>query len=147
MVMALSTVSFIESFHGVLVCEGTACVTAMSVNVCLLGHGHTSQCPSPLPRVNTVQRHRSYLCRSNIEQHATHSANMHRGLSRGAAPRLNWAACQKQSANRSGNSATHTPSPSWLSVRRAASAPLVSSHVHVWLHWPKLSAVSNTNQG
>jgi hypothetical protein len=44
------------------------------------------------------------------------------GMSRSAAPRLNWAACQKQSANRSSNSATHTPSPSWLSVSRGQRA-------------------------
>ena len=53
----------------------------------------------------------------------------------------------RQSANRLGNSTTHTSSPSWLSVRRAASAPMSSWHVHAWLHWPKLSAIKNTRQG
>jgi len=147
MVLALSKVSFIESSDIRAVFEGSTCVNVLSVQGSFHCHGSTSQQPSPLPRVNTVWRHRSFLCRSHVERQSTHSANLHRGMSRGAAPRLNWAACQKQSANLSGNSATHTPSPSWLSVRRAASAPLVSSHVHVWLHWPKLSAVSNTNQG
>jgi hypothetical protein len=122
MVLALSAVSFIEIFHGLLVGEGTACVNDMSVNGSFLGHRSTSRRPSPLPRVNTVRRHSSFLCRSHVEHHAKHSANKHRGISRGAAPKLNWAACQKQSANRSGNSTTHTPLPSWLSVRRAASA-------------------------
>ena len=40
-----------------------------------------------------------------------------------------------------------TPLPSWLSVRRAASATIDSQHVHAWLHWPKLSANRNTNRG
>jgi hypothetical protein len=147
MALALSTVSFFESSNMHAVFEGCTCVNGLSVQGGFHCHGSTSQRPSPLPRVNTVGRHRSFLCRSHVERQATHSANLHRGMSRGAAPRLNWAACQKQSASRSGNSTTHTPSPSWLSVRRAASAPLASLRVHVWLHWPKLSASSNTNQG
>jgi hypothetical protein len=43
MALALSTVSFIEGFRGVLVFEGTPCVKAMSLNGCFLGHGRTSQ--------------------------------------------------------------------------------------------------------
>jgi hypothetical protein len=77
MALALSTVSFIEGFLGVLVFEGTPCVKGMSVNGCFLGHGRTSQWPSPLPRVNTVRRHRSSLYRSHVAQLATHCANMH----------------------------------------------------------------------
>jgi hypothetical protein len=119
---ALSTVSFIESSNCRLVFEGSTCVSGMSRQGCFLDAGCTVQLPSPLPRVNTVRRHCSFLCRSHIEQHATHSTNIHRGISRGAAPRLNLAACQMQSANRSSNSATHTPSPSWLSVSRGQRA-------------------------
>jgi hypothetical protein len=88
MVLALSTVSFIESFHGLLVGEGTAYVNDMSVNGSFLGHSSTSQWPSPLPRVSTVKRHCSFLCRSHAEQLAKHSANKHRGMPRGAAQRL-----------------------------------------------------------
>jgi hypothetical protein len=77
MVLALSTVSFIESFHGLLVSEGTACVNDMSVNGSFLGHSSTSQWPSPLPRVSTVRRYCSFLCRSHVEQLATYSANKH----------------------------------------------------------------------
>ena len=136
---AMSTVSFIESFHCCLVCEGSACVNGLSGKGGFLGHGGTSQWASPLPRVNTVLCHRSFLWRSHVEHQATHSANVHRGAHRGSWPKLNRAACPRQSANRSGNSATHTPSPTWLSVRRAASAPIAFWHVHAWLHWPKLS--------
>jgi len=112
----MSTVSFIESFHFCLVCEGRACVKGLSGKGCFLGHGGTSQCASPLPRVNTARRHRSFLWRSHVEHEAMHGANKYYGVHRGSLPRLNWAACPRQSASRSGNSATHVPSP-WWAVR------------------------------
>jgi hypothetical protein len=115
---ALSTVSFIESSNCRLVFEGSTCANGMSGQGCFLSRGRTSQLPSPLPRVNTVRRYRSFLCRTHVEHHAMHSANWHRGMRLGAAPKLNWAACPRQSASGSGNSAMHTPSPSWLSVSR-----------------------------
>jgi hypothetical protein len=88
----------------------------MSVQGCFLGCGRASQWSSPLPRVSTVRRSGSFLCRSHVEHQATHSANKHRCAHRGSRPRLNWAACPRQSANRSGNSTMHTPSPG-LAVR------------------------------
>jgi hypothetical protein len=116
MVQANGTVSFIESFHGRLDFRGRAFVNSLSGKGCLLGRGRASQWASPLPRVNTVRRQRSFLCRSHVELQATHIANKHRGTHRGLRPKLNWAACPRQSANRSGNSTTHTPSPC-LAVR------------------------------
>ena len=112
----MGTVSFIESFHSHLVCEGRACVNSLSCQGRFHCHGRTSQWASPLPRVSTVWRRRSFLCRSHVGLQATHSANDQRVAHRGSLPRLNWAACPRQSANRSGNSATHTPSPA-LAVR------------------------------
>ena len=144
---AVGTVLFFENFHNCLVFDGRTCVNGVSVQGRFHCHGRTSQWPSPLPRVNTDRHRRSFLWRSCVEHQATHSANRHCGMSRIAAPMLNQAACPRQSANRSGNSTACTPSPSWLSVRRAASAPLSSWHVHVWLHWPKLSAARNTLKG
>jgi hypothetical protein len=117
----VGTVSFIESFHWCLGFEGRACVNGLSGQGRFHCHVSTSQWPSPLPRVNTAQRHSSFLCRSHVAHHAKHSANKHRGMPRGAAQRLYWAACQKQSARRSGNSTTHTPS-SGLAVRLARPA-------------------------
>ena len=113
---AVGTVSFFESFHGRLVCESRARVNAMPVQGRFHCHGCTSQWSSPLSCVNTARYHHSFLCRSHVQQHATHSANWHLGMSRGVAPKLNWAACPRQSASQSGNSTTHTPSPS-LAVR------------------------------
>jgi hypothetical protein len=113
---AVGKVSFVESFHGLLVFEGGACVNALSVQGRFHCHGRTSQWPSPLPRVSTDRGHWSFLWNSYAEHQAKHSANRHRGAHRGLRPRLNWAACPWQSANRPGNSATHTPSPS-LAVR------------------------------
>jgi hypothetical protein len=118
---SVGKVSFFESFHGRLRFEGRACVNGLSVQGRFHCHSGTSQWPSPLPRVNSVRRHRSFLCHSHVRHHATHSANEHHGTHRGLRPRLNWAACQKQSANRSGNSTTHTPS-SCLAVRLARPA-------------------------
>jgi hypothetical protein len=116
MVQANGTVSFIESFNGRLDFQGCACVNGLPGKGCFLVRGRASQWSSPLPRVSTVRRHCSFLCRSHVEKSAMHSANSHRGMSRGVLPRLNWAACPRQSANRSGNSTMHTPSPS-LAVR------------------------------
>jgi len=116
MVQANGTVSFIEGFHGHLVCEGRACVNALSCQGRFLGRGRTSQRPSPLPRVNTACCHRSFLWRSHVALQSARSANEHRGAHRGSSPKLNRAACPRQSANRSGNSTTHTPSPC-LAVR------------------------------
>jgi len=116
-------VSFIESFHSRLVYEGRACVNGLSCQGRFHCHGSTSQWASPLPRVSTVWRRRSFLCRSHVGLQATHSANDQRVAHRGSLPRLNWAACPRQSANRSGNSATHTPSPA-LAVRLTRRAHL-----------------------
>ena len=121
MVQANGKVSFIESFNGRLIWQGSTCVNGLAVQGCFLGRGRASQLSSPLPRVSTVRRQRSFLCRSHVEHQATHSGNKHRGAHRGLRPRLNWAACPRQSANRSGNSATHTPSPC-LAVRLARPA-------------------------
>jgi hypothetical protein len=101
---AVGTVSFIESFHRRLCFEGRACVNGLSVQGCFLGRGRASQWPSPLPRENTVSRHRSFLCLSHVEHGATHSANEHRGLHRSSLARLNRAACPRQSANQFGGS-------------------------------------------
>lgn len=122
MVLASNAVSFFESSDGHLVFEGRSCVNDLSGQGRFHCHGSTCQWPSPLPRVSTVRRHRSFLCRPHVEHRATHSANLRRGVSRGAAPNLNWAACPRQSANLPGKSATHTPSPSWLSVSRGQRA-------------------------
>jgi hypothetical protein len=106
----VGTVSFIESFHWCLGFEGRACVNGLSGQGCFHCHSSISQWPSPLPRVNTARCYRSFLCRSHVGHGATHSANEHRGAHRGLRPKLNWAACPRQSANRSSNSTTHTPS-------------------------------------
>jgi hypothetical protein len=113
---AVGKVSFFESFHGRLVFAGRTCVNGLSVQSCFLGRGRSSQWSSPLPRESTARRYRSFLCRSHVEHGVTHSANKHRGTHRGSRPSLNWAARPRQSANRSGNSTTHAPSPR-LAVR------------------------------
>ena len=100
----VGTISFIESFHWCLGLEGRACVNGLSGQGCFLGSGRTYQWPSPLPRVNTARRYRSFLCRSHVEHDATHSAHEHRGLHRSSLARLNRAACPRQSANQFGAS-------------------------------------------
>jgi hypothetical protein len=101
---AVGTVSFIEGFHGQLVYEGRACVNDFSRQGRFLGRGSASQLPSPLPRVSTARRYRSFLCRSHVEHGVTHSANEHSGLQRDSLAKLNRAACPRQSANQFGSS-------------------------------------------
>jgi hypothetical protein len=104
MVSAVGKVSFFESFHGRLVFEGRTCVNGLSVQGRVHCHSGTSQWPSPLPRVSTVRRHRSFLCRAHVERQAMLSANELRGLQRDSLAKLNRAACPRQSANQFGGS-------------------------------------------
>jgi hypothetical protein len=112
----VGTVSFIANFHWCLGFEGRACVNGLSGQVRFHCHSGISQCPSPLPRVNSTCRHRSFLCRPHVELQATYGTDEYRGAHRGSRPSLNRADCPRQSANRSGNSTTHAPSPH-LAVR------------------------------
>jgi hypothetical protein len=85
--------------------------------------GSAFQLPSPLRRVSSVRRHRSFLCRACAARFLRPSANFGHGCPRDASHALKLAACPSAVCEPAGLSPLLTPSPG-RAVRLARPAHL-----------------------
>jgi len=111
------------------------------------GFGFAFQWPSPLPRVNNVVRHRSFLCRSCSGCFSWPSANRRHGPLRGVSLGLNLAVCPSAASAPPGLCTPLVPTQRRAARPRAASALASSLHLHVWLHWLRLFCSPQNKRG